>query len=325
MSKKSVGLLRVFGWKLAAAALAVAGVVGMAGAQTFATSGGTGKMGVTFTVAKKAELTCTGKNLTKEELLAANAFDSGLAKINPGNLGTIKVATNAFSWSIEMTTENGGRLVYRKGGKPGKPTCSNINAWDATKCDDVGGWAVGADTGGTTDTLKYTTTSASASGVIKDGGTGKDHVQLEVSIGIAFLGSQLDAGAGQSTLYAIGAPSNYTTAAPVAINDLEKTGTMLSTASPAVPVKFHDLLGKHYDKWDSPPASYVSLNGQYWNTNSGNIASNGFNAPNHSKGPKDEQYFFVNVGLNQTAKDKIGGNKDGAYKETFTFELVGNF
>jgi len=329
MSKKSVVRgARGFGWKVAVAALVVAGVVGTAGAASLfptADAGPTGDMGVAFEVKRKAIIECDGKKPDREKLLSFNALDSvgsvAISRQDPGSLGTIKVATNASSWDINMTTANGGRLVSRLGGKPTQ-TCSQPDPWDASKCLDAGGFGVGPDTGGSVDTLKFTATPSGSSGFI----TSTNYVQLEVSIGLAYLGSQMSTSAPQTNLYAIGAPSSYVKPAPIASGDLEKTGKVVSTVAPsAVPISFASVIGPHYAARTSILTNNAKYFGRDWSGSANSVEQAGFVTPNHTLGPTDEQYFFINVGLNQTLKSTIGGNKDGNYTETFIFELVGNY
>jgi len=330
MSKKSV-VRGVRGWKLAAvAALVVAGVVGTVWA-VIPTVGSAAydKMSAVFKVERILNITCNGKNPDKNVLLATDVSLQAFAQQDPGTLGTIKVNTNSAGWDVLMTTDNGGRLIYKTGGSPGPQQCpGGTDPWDNKKCP--GGWQPGPIVGAVTTPLLYSTQSqATQSGRI--GGTTStdyDTVQLEVSIGLAFLGSQLSESAPQGNMYAIGAPTNFVLPVIVPYTSLEPSGTQygsnagVSTISIADrAISFASLIAGTSTTGYGTTTPTPNLNGQTWT----DIVTNGFKAPNQPLAPVDEQYFFVNVGLNQTLKPQIGGNDDGEYTETFTFTLAANF
>jgi hypothetical protein len=334
MSKKYA--VRGFGWKLAVAALAVAGVVGMAVAQTkpTASSGQYDKMKVSFEIKKTLEIECKTKLVDATILKATNVALVANSGADPGNLGTIRVKTNSTGWDILMTTDFGGRLVKTVGGTLDKGSCPSgqSDPWNPGQClvplpDTIIG-------GSRTPLMYSSTTGTDVAGVIGTTHVGtnttKDEVQLEVSIGLAFLGSQLAATAPATNMYGIGAPSNYVIPAVIDNEDLEKSGSVLgsSTARPAA-ISFADVLGNHYDNNTPGAPAITGLGGRDWS----DIADDGFPTPNNSvvgTTPVDEvdnQYFFVNVGLAQTTglQDKISGNDEGIYEETFTFDLAANF
>jgi hypothetical protein len=329
MSKKSV-VRGVRGWKLAAVAtLVVAGVVGLVwAALPNISSGKSDSMGVGFQVITKAEIECVGKNPDQEIL---KVTDVAVAKIqNPGNLGYVKVTTNSNGWDVWMTSANGGRLRYNVGGTPDSNCLAHTDLWNPSLCTS---WSPPFMSGGTDEFLTYSTDgTTTAAGLIEGTSGDYDTVQLEVAIGVAYLGSQLNASAAQGDLYSIGAPTNATLAVPykVIFGELEKTATVYGTnpaaSTAAVPVKFAPKLGAYYATL-TPPSPYDTLAGRLW-THASNVCieKDGFAAPRHGlNGPAEEQYFFVNVGINQGLVDAIGGNKEGIYTETFTFELAANF
>jgi len=337
-----------FGVKLAVAAVAVAGVAIVAWAGLPGTSTGqTGTMAVGFPVQNIAAIECTAKDPDKETLLETNA-ESDATGQNPGTLGTIKVTTNSNGWDIWMTTANGGRLRYNAGGRD-SATCAAPDPWDASKCKTPGPTLT---VGGVDEFLTYIDAargSGTGPGIIHDGVAAsathipKDTVQLQVAIGVAYLGSQLNASANANTIYGLGAPGSYTDAALVPNTALETSGASYGSrpaTSPtplaALPIKFAPLLGAHYGSIAALSGTdYEKLAGRGWDGSAVGtqyVKTDGFAAPAHKDlasptNPKhvDEQYFFVNVGILPSEKDAIGGNVNGTYTETFTFDLIANF
>jgi hypothetical protein len=334
MSKKS------FSWKLAVAALAVAGVVGLVwAALPTAGSGKLDKMKVSFEIVKLMEIECTAKPVDAATLKATDVSLVANAGADAGTLGTIRVKTNSTGWDVWMTTDFGGRLVYVDGGSLVPGTCppAQVDPWNPSNClVTVPPVLQGASQ---TPLIYNSTTGADAPGVIGTTLVGtnstNDEVQLQVSIGLASRGDQLSTSATADMIYGIGAPTAYVV--PRVINNvlLETTGTVLGSLAATTPayVSFATELGTHYGT--TPPGAPVmtGIGGLPANPNFrtwANIALNGFPTPNNAIASTpaehvDEQYFFVNVGLVNGLIGNISGNDEGVYEETFTFELAASF
>jgi len=332
MSKKSV--VRGFGWKLAAAALAAAGVAGTAGAQPLNgidPNGGTVNMSVGYEVQTLAQIFATpNARLTNETLLTipVNAFSAigNTRGEGPGTLGTIRVLTNSANWDVKMRTANGGRLIDASGATTKQGACNTWDAWGVV-CQT---WFPDTIIGGEYLTY-FSSGTSSASGIIQ--GASRDTVRLQVAVGLANLGAVLSSGANATSVYALGAP-----AAPIPPVEVAHTALDISNVAAGAatgPISLAATIagnGAYIGAAAALTPTMTQFSGRDWS----DIASDGFNVPNYTNDfssptppavltHKNEEYFFVNVAIETTNNGPLGGNKGGNYTETFYFDLVASF
>jgi hypothetical protein len=317
MSKKSVVRVRGFGWKLAVAALAVAGVVGTAVAQPVTgTTQGIANMSAGITIQNIANIDVIPKNPAGEDLVftSANAIDAdptiGTLAKNFGNLGIVKVKTNSNKWDVGMTTQSGGRLL-------------DSASVGCVKVPDIDGW--GNNLGTTHDSC-----STAGARYLRTGSS-MDTVVLDVAIGVAKSGKALGNSGAPATLYPIisglsgGAPSFI---APVLIDQAKVIASDKSiTGTPAVAISFAETIGTYGDTattWGSAFSDGIYGAGSTGSAEWGTIATEGFPAPKGNEQPQEE-YFYVNVGMTEVDYLALNGNQNGTYKEVFYFELFANF
>jgi len=298
--------------RLSAAALVVAGGVGMVWAQV---SGGTSQdnasMRAGMTIKNIAEIDVIPKNPTDKELVL-----EGLATINDvptatkfGSLGIVKVTTNSNKWDVAMTTRSGGRLL----------DTTSVQCRDVERVD---GW--GNPTGIFDEVCGGTAVYLQAGG---------SDVVLQVAVGLAKSGKALGNTGAPATLYPIisGTPLNTPAfIAPVVINQSKIIGSDKSAVTPpALPtaVSFAEELGGaaagtwgmfQYGIYGS--GSVTGTTPDTW----GKIATDGFPAPKGNAEPQDE-YFYVNVGMPEATYNSLSGNKNGTFTEVFYFDLFANF
>jgi len=322
-----------FGVKLAVAALAVAGVVGTAGAQVGTVNAGGTAQGIALmkagiTVANVAKIDVDAKNPSGEELMfkasGAGSIDDAptvttLAK-SFGNLGIVKVTTNSNKWDVGMTSRSGGKLLDPKSvechDEPDRDGWGNDLGTTHQVCDPAGATY-----------LKYWNPTGGS------GGTGgAEDVVLEVAIGVAKSGKALGNTGAPTTLYPIIANAvaggTPTFAAPIKI-----TGTVPvnDPAGANNGTSFAKTIGIGYLSGGSAITAGPYKDGIY-NTSTGTsnpdtwtqIKDNGFPAPKGNSEPQNE-YFYVNVGMTETVYNTLNSNKNGTYEEVYYFELYANF
>ncbi|MDR2694532.1 MAG: hypothetical protein LBB74_10020 [Chitinispirillales bacterium] len=328
-----------FGWKLAAAALAVAGAVGMAAADDVCVGTGcTAEMKVGFDIAIEDTARIEAievKTLDKAALLANGLTVAGDDKDKVGTLGILRITTTADAWDVKMTTRWGGKLVHEGAPTPnGTPDCPSgydENPWNTDMCQKPGSPDVPKVEGtnpGEPKSLVYVnkslSTAGSEPGWLNAAGTGTyDTVQLYVRIGICDLGADLNTSAGQTTYYSLGAPAAYADYPPVTITPAILTGTAkydALDASTLIPTEasFAAILGGAY----SVDLAERNLN---WTTIAGGstFATPRITPPNATDA-KHLQHFYINVGMNNTVDILEKKATNGNYGETFTFELTHN-
>jgi hypothetical protein len=290
--------------KLAVAAVAVAGVVGTAWAAPLAglTASEATKVNMTaaYTVNQITEIEATGKNLADDDL-RVNVIDLPTAT-KFGNLGTIRVRTNSKHWDVVMTTDNEGKMLDKS--TAACTTEDDHDAWGNVNgshqvCDD------------------------SKKEFLKSGPT-KTDVVLDVAIGVAKTGYKLGNSAAPTTLY----PMADVTSGPVFIAPVKVTslaGTNVATGG----ISFAATIGGNYK---TTITSGTFKNGIVGTTSTGdstwtNIETKGFPTPYGNASPeKNEEFFYVNVGIAPATFDAINGNKNKrTYTETFYFELYASF
>jgi hypothetical protein len=323
-----------FGLKLAVAALAVAGVVGIAvAAPPTGDPNKTAQLIVGYEVVVLAEITTEPfaglnadilKSTDAKSVVSATGSIQGAA---PGTLGTVKVKTNASNWDVKMRTKNGGRLIDETTAVPDTGPCPT-DSWG--QCTGIG-----TITFADAEVLTYVPGTSSTGQGIKQGTSGKpDTVLLEVAIGVANLGKALNAPTAlQNTLFALGGPSAPVEPVLIGSTDL-LASNVIAGATGAI--SFADSISDGTSGKASAPkysaaattanAADTGISERKWS----DIKSDGFGVPTHAKCSdtdecRNEEYFFVNVGINQGFKQKIGSNKGGTYTETLYFDLVASF
>jgi len=322
--------------KLAVAAVAVAGVVGMAGADDI--SKGPVEMGVSFLVetndTARIEV-AVAKSPTREDLVKDSLGGANAAGNNPGSLGILKVTTNNDAWDVEMKTLYGGKLVYvgESTPDPDNPVCPSgstpiTTGWDKGKCDAGAGAVVDMVPGvilGSTQTLVYKDNSLSTGGkgyqdgVMED--ADNDTVLLVVKIGMCDLGADLHTSATANLFYAWGEPDSGSRYLPVLIDSTSLRESRQreadGTAGPGTAVSFSKVIGG--SGWTGTLAhGQVSL---------ADIGANKFRKPVTPLGGKHVQHIYVNVGLNPAGPVGFLEKKanSGTYEERFIFELTATF
>jgi hypothetical protein len=320
--------------KVAVAAVAVAGVLGMVGTgwgQTSPVTGGASfgskTMAATFTVQQDAEINATSNfvDLVVWDDAGTNVFNTQpVATDVVGTLGTIRVKTNSAGWDVLMTTENGGRML-------------DLTSKQCVDVPNVDGW--GNPTGGTHPDcsgagagtyLMYDNdpTNATAHPTVE--------VVLDVAIGVAKQGIALGNTVAKTRLYPLlnsTSGTSPTFEAPVLVQKSSVTGSDLSQTTHNA-VSFAYEIGAAYSSTTLSGVYSQGIYGSTTNTkgNWGTINSSGFPKPGEVKGiyvgpndQQDEEFFYVNVGIGQSVYDNLKGNQNGTFTETFNFELVAKF
>jgi hypothetical protein len=296
-----------FGVKLAVAALAVAGVVGTASAAlpSGTTEAEKGMMKASYSVNQITELEATGKNLADEGLKLTSAGVNATPTANNfGNLGTIRVRTNSTRWDINMTTDNGGKML-------------DETSVECDEVDDLDVW--GNKTGSHKDC------SGSTPIYLKYDNSGTPvNVVLSAAIGVAKTGYRLGNTAAPTTLY----PMADVTSTPVFIAPVVVT-LPGSEATSGSPISFAETLGH---AGDAATTWGTFNNGIYGGASGGDdewgtIETDGFPTPKGNASPElNEEFFYVNVGIPEAMFNALSGNKNKkTFTETFYFELVANF
>jgi hypothetical protein len=311
--------------RVAVAAVAVAGVAGMAWAQTLpgTTTGLTGTMSATYSVVQIAEFEVSPNNPTEDNLVipAGKAIDDALAVTDiVGNLGTIRVKTNSGGWDVRMTTDNGGRMLNKA-----NVSCVEVPTFD--------GWG---NENGTRDSCGV----AAATDYLRVANGGSPApVRLSAAIGVAKQGKALGNVAAPTKLYPLledlsgsGAP---TFAQPVDVS-AKMTNSEVGIGG-HLHISFAEEIGGGYDgggAYDQSGNTYGQ--GIYGTTvpttlgTWGSIETGGFPKPGidgagvFANVDPLEEYFYVQVGIPNATYLDLAGNK-GTYTETFNFELFANF
>jgi len=310
--------------KLAAAAVLVAGgVVGTAWAQTSPVTdalGGecndgadcSGKMYVRYNVDYQAEIEIGGKaDISREDF---ETFDITATKtMGPevGNLGWVRVKTNSTAWDVVLTTKNGGRLS--KDQYTPNPSTQHWDMGCMCMVDDPADSTLAGSV-----YLKYNTMSGPASGtqaaedgkITYDDAT-NDEVQLMVKIGMIepYNGSFF--------------PKGSTTSGQVAQpTKITATSLLGSGGSSPTAISLAALLGgdaatnSFAQKTFGTSATQLKVG----NRTIEDAETSGFDATG-----ANSEYFYVDVGLNQSLMDKLAGNEKGEYTEEFIFTLTAQY
>jgi len=316
--------------------LAVAGVVGTAVAAPSNTIAEVGSkdVNVVFEFTFEGSLEWIDHGADAVALSGINVLER--TQVDPGNLGALKINTNAPSWDITMTSKYGGRL-YAAGG----PTGNMIEDPDCTPSifDPPCGLVPETNQG---VYLKYTKeflATATADGlhsIIPTGtGTGspdaQDTVILDVAIGVA---REFQPGAARTGLYAAGEEVKPT-AVVVPATRIGKA--MMLASAPATikdgtntPVSFAERFGTDL-------ATGTTTGGANTNLakigNIGGVAVTDVTATTVGTALKDtgfkqiasDQYFYINAGIGKDNKSFIEADPTKVFKETLTFKLMAGF
>ncbi|GBU20143.1 hypothetical protein R80B4_00018 [Fibrobacteres bacterium R8-0-B4] len=311
MSKKyGVGL------KLAAAALVVAGVAGGAWAQKIP------GMEVGATAPAKAAISLTFPLVATIDWIGNGTYDESKlgddvtkyvevwdAK-SAGNLGRVKIKTNAERWDVTFSTKYGGRLFASGGKTPDKQTPPGCTPTLTNPCipdyQDIGGeYLVYKTHNNTPNEARLQCEDCGGAGAI-------DTVILEMSIGAA---DSINVPGGYNGYYALGAEKNNTippTRVPKSkLKDSDTQGKEVSLAgcfadaALADPTKLYLLLQSR-PNWAGKFSGATDL------------SSKGFPTPEKDK----YEYFYVNVGIGPNNYLDIKKKANKTYTEEITFNLM---
>jgi len=254
-----------------------------------------------------------------------STISGNTAGTSPGTLGAIRVKTNSTNWDVKMRTKYGGRLQDESKAVPvevpGAPDIWGVPGPSTTTYTDG-------------EYLTYNTGAAAVAGtdelgvIARDAGkaTDPDTVQLQVAVGYAQTGKMLGSPANlEGTLFALGGPT-----APLAPALIDFAALKDSDVAPADAnaISLAEVLSGHTVYTGS---TITGISDRPWTgTGVSNIEDNGFGVPNHNRCTatddcRNEEYFFINVGIRQDKVDAIGGNIGGDYSETFYFDFVASF
>jgi hypothetical protein len=311
----------------AAAAVVVAGVwVGTGGAAEIEggkpyVSASAAVISVSFPL--EGEIQWIGNNAFSEDDLKVNPDQ--YIQIKPGNLGMVRIKTNAERWDVSFVTDNGGKL-YAAGKETNRkelkdPTCKSTllkPVCDSVYVKEPGEYLRYKDKKKTVDEL--------ASDRFRTGGgtSDSDFVVLGMSIGAA--GNMTDANGspgGYRGFYSLGAeqgPELEVKPTPIPKDSLLKSSKNYEGG--AVPVSFADCFAT-----DAVGDKAVALYGLVTSRKSmdvkggpAELKSKGFMTPGN-----ESEYFYVNVGITEENVKKIKRVPDKEFTESITFSLVVNW
>jgi len=336
--------------KLSAAAAVVAGgAVGTGWATSpvtgaFVTESADASMKTSVTIENKAVIEVIPNNPT-DDALDYSVTDFSKINVNTfGNLGRIRVKTNSTAWDVVMTSDNGGRLKNSKY-ETGENVCQTNVFGEPYNCTWVSaGGAEYLTFASLTNAVApdYATTSGVILGGADDGSGGAvktpDTVLLRLAIGVAKSGKANGGGASATIYPMLDMTGAGTVESPIVLvnADILKTKKVVSGGyvygtTVHEDLSFAEKIGGGYATTGTPPSGKFSLGidgksptGRTWAVIG---ATGGFPAP-QGNDVADEEYFYVNVGIDPTVKATklgFGGNKEGPYEETFYFELHAKF
>jgi len=314
-----------FTGKLAVAALAVAGVVGMVSAQSTvagATNGATENtaplMKASFNVNNFAVIEGI-TNDPADDALNFSVEDSVGGTTTPGNLGVIRVKTNASAWDVTMSTKNGGRLM-KDGRGTGRDTtiCDVPNTWPLTGCQSSHVEEI-LEPG---YKLLFNDHIATTPGRI--GAAGRDTVVLRVAIGPA---SAVNSDTGRGGTFGIIVAKGAQAAGDLYEPTIIDQDDLLISNDPATPISFAKAFADFYNGYTGSnttkgDGSHTTVGGVIMESASA-LSTDGF-GPTTGDPSNKWEYFYINVGIDPTEFVKIVGPKSGEYYEIFSFDLVTN-
>jgi len=320
-----------FGVKLAVAALAVAGVVGSVWAagpgmvQSLHTATMEVKLVYPYKGTIEAFPSIKGEDAEAVAKIDVTKYTDGL---NPGNLGYLKISTNAPSWDVTFYTSNGG--VPTAPGLPGQqqkdPTCKE-NLFLGTTCEMEDIILPGPQ-------LLYTKRLAVATPAAPEdhsrlpNGSANDIVILDMAIGLA--GAFPAAGKG---IYAQGTESSIKIdPSRIGRDNMVKTKRGSTTPGDG-PASFAECL---YNGAQGSGANAVKLQAleSLWGPKGTGAdidkatfwINGGLNVKGFPPPPKNgAAYFYVNIGIHPDNTPDISPLAGKTYSETFTFNLMGGF
>jgi len=340
------GAFGAFGLRAAAALMVVAGVWGTVAAQGHVVTANpdaevvntADKMRASVTIENTAYLEGKSAEPSGEKLKFA---DIG-ARVNnvvdgtrTGNLGVIRVRTNASSWDIEMSTKNGGRLLKdgRTTTEKLPPVCKTEVPFPGSGCLEYYPDEYKKESG---YTLLYSngTTGTAGEPNSTDGGrivgvgeeAGRDTVLLQVAIGIAASNNGGDVGGSFGDVYVKGATAAGSTFYPTVIDP----NNVMNSNKANKAISFAKAFAADYQiggGTNTNAAANATVGGVNLKTVDATFGvSKGFGSTTATETDKTKQweYFYINAGISEDNYDKIVGSKSGEYYEVFTFDLVTN-
>ncbi len=323
-----------FGVRLAAVALAIAGVLGTAVA---APNFPSGDAVAAFALDNPFVGEIKWANPPKVDGATIGSYnvipeatDADMVKGNMGNVGVLAIKTNGFHWDVVMRSKYGGRLYAD--GKDTTVSDKYPSGCDGmlVACKDTiikkAGTALAY--GSSLPTENKTAENLKES---IDAGTdgAADLVVLDIAVGAAIKGVS-------GNFFAVGCTSSGGTVtcetAPLAVRlgkaDVTKSGTMIKEnrsegagANAASGVSFANAIGNNTDAVNKITALTAGTTEYLGLTGTVNAAAikGGF------KGTNVEQYIYVNVGVHPSNSSYINANGTTTYKETFTFTLLNGY
>jgi len=301
------------GLKLAVAALVVAGVVGMAWAAEpagiagpYATATFSTEVNFVSSIDWVVQEDVTLDKFGSIDVVGPIGGSGGDLVTNPGNVGILKVKTNATHWDIKMTSANNGK-PYTPGDSiwsyGPQPCTQNWDCTDSVKVPGIG------------NNLKYKSTLASlpSTGAVEsiDGSAAPYDVILDVAVGGAVQNPV------NKNYYSIGCgPTTGCGDAPLPVR-LTKAKVKDSKNTP---VSFASAIGSVTTdtKFNGLTIGGVQISAV--GTDMAQIASNGFN------GTGEDQYIYVNAGIHPSNTQYLPSlSPTTVYKETLTFTLYNGF
>jgi hypothetical protein len=297
--------------KLAAAALAVAGMVGTVwAALPTGPVVASDVMKVTLTSPPEGTIKCTSKNPKNAEVVGFDVRE--FKDLGAGNLGRIRVTASSSSWDISMKTQWGGKLATATEQKGAPKLQLNIN----TGKYDTLGYEPSTFSNETflyyngkigTLLVSYTDSIGFRSGT----GT-NDTVQLAVSIGI------LDSAGG-----AVGfIPKGVRNAIRVSPTVIWPSLLQKSRVDGGTGVSFATALGDD-PQYAGGVGKDITVGTEGGNGRLvGTAATKGFGVATTA------EFFYINVGIPSALSGFINSGATTQkleYSETFTFELVASF
>jgi len=331
-----------FGRKLAAAAVAVAGVLTLMAGTAWATGNTVSEVDkatatINFDFNFEGELEFIPHDASIKTLSSMDVISTSptyLPVKDPGNLGALRAITNGPSWDIEFTTEHGGRL-YSPGSKTSDGT-PDTNQF-------TGVITPGTPTYNPGIFLTYSnpTTPTGDAAHSRKAGPIVDTVVLDVAIGLAakFGASSPN----PNSIYALGKQSSIdvpptrigiTKMLGSATNPIGGVDTTNATGSHhGEPVSFAERIATDATAGSTGGGANALLAALYGFEGLGGLAATntvGAAATTGSLGTtgfrsvSNDQYFYINAGIYPTNKD-IKGEANRNFSETITFYLKAGF
>jgi len=316
--------------RMAVAALVVAGVLGAVGtAVAEKITDGTSYKSAATTISVGFDLEGEIDFIAKPFDVKDLAFDvTKYKQVDPGNLGLVKIKTNAGRWDVSFKTAHGGKLfapANPNGPKKckddwvptlAKPGCEN----DSVLINSSGQYLLYKTRASEPDFASDNARARSGTAT-----TDKDYVQLSMSIGAAGYMAASPGYTGYVGYYSLGAEQSPPAEVKPTLIGKEK---MSKSATDENDVSFAKSFGAAAA--DATAAqSLVKLlesrpdwKADFMANYSPSALDAGFPMPQEDPGV---EYFYVNVGLGEANYKDIQRVADKTFSETITFSLVVNW